>query len=495
MNDQFKKFKRKILLHAIIESVVAGFAAGLIVVAAMLLPLSLNGIYINAGIYVGAGVGLFVVVGLLSFLIQRPTDKKVARRLDRDLALNEKVQTMVQFRNFDDSIVTIQRDDTSSRLSAAGTKKIKFKKIWHCSAATVVAVGLFAGALSVAIINATPVEPIYSAENSTLTGLRSLINYVAGSSLDEEPKSKTLEELNNILDAIYDDETDTSIEIADSARVKLVTDAMVNIDAAIDEVISGETLGMALYNMSATQLLRELGIHVASLTSSTTYTAFTTLVDELDANNFAESTPDDVATLLKSYASQIVVAVSSTKIATDDSLYTYFMQFADGLASAAEQTVEGGDDALIKTMLNDARKVVSDSAALIRNEVMDQNSDRNTEMYVINRLQYLFEITDDQMPDIGELIEDVIPSSGSNNDDKENEGSNGGGAGRGDTLYGSDSLIFDYTTGDQVPYGEVYARYQSIITNLIQEGRITDDKYIDMIYNYLESLYTYISEE
>ena len=79
MNDDFKKFRSKIIAHAVIESVIAGLSAGLIVVAALLLPLTLTGITVSAGIYVGAGLGMFVIVGGLTFVLIRPTEKRIAQ--------------------------------------------------------------------------------------------------------------------------------------------------------------------------------------------------------------------------------------------------------------------------------------------------------------------------------------------------------------------------------------------------------------------------------
>ena len=83
MNDDFKKFRSKIIAHAVIESVIAGLSAGLIVVAALLLPLTLTGITVNAGIYVGAGLGMFVIVGGLTFVLIRPTDSSACPQRDR----------------------------------------------------------------------------------------------------------------------------------------------------------------------------------------------------------------------------------------------------------------------------------------------------------------------------------------------------------------------------------------------------------------------------
>lgn len=483
MNDDFKKFKRKIIAHTIIESAVYGIVAGLIVVAAMLLPLTLTEVTVNVGIYIVAGVGIFLIVGALTFFLQFPTDKRIALRLDNELSLNEKVQTMVAFRRSEEPMAVIQRADASSRLSAAGTKTIKFKKAWQCSVASVVAVGLFAGALSVAILN-TDYEPADAVSDWTLVRLRNLISTVESSSLDEEPKTITLNELNNILDAVYDEETQTATLLTHSERVELVTGAIVRIDSAIDAVISAEVIGTSLYEMSADEILSEMGIHMRALSSGTCYSSFQTLSNVFTDENFETSA--DVATSLSTYSSRIIISLSASKISQDDVLYSYLSGLADELAEAATLTSADGD--VKSLMLETASNAILSYAVSVRSEVLSQYSDRQLGLSVIYELQDIFEISDDEMPDIGEVYEDVIPGSSNNSSsDDDSDGSSSGGAGKGESLYGSDSLIYDYRTGEQVEYGEVFDTYNSIIMSLINEGAI-DEKYVDMITQYLQAL-------
>ena len=490
MNDDFKKFKRKIILHAVIESVITGLAAGLIVVAAMLLPFTLTGISVNIGVYIGAGVSIFVIVGGLTFLVQRPTDKRIARRLDSELSMNEKVQTMVAFRSSEDSMAAIQRNDASARLSAAGTKKIKFKRVWQCSVASVVAVGLFAGAVSVAVLNTNVAEAGSPLHEVDITGLKNLIGTVERSSLDEEAKQLTLNELYGLLDAVYDEETATPIDITYSRKVELVTNAIINIDAAIDAVISAEILGTSMYTLSTNQILSEMGIHIRALSSGTTYTSLEALSDSLEDEQFAALESAVASQTISSYASQIVLSLSATDISAEDALYSGLMQMADGLSSAAALTSEGDDEALKAEMLESARDAVNQSTPVIRVEIQSQNTERQLGLTVINRLPDIFFEDDEifEMPDIGELYEDRIPGSENNGDDEDDDdGPSSGGAGHGDSLYGGNSLIYDYMSGEQVEYGEVFDRYDAIIVSLINDGRI-DEKYVEMITAYRRAL-------
>ena len=487
MNDDFKKFRSKIIAHAVIESVIAGLSAGLIVVAALLLPLTLTGITVNAGIYVGAGLGMFVIVGGLTFVLIRPTEKRIARRVDTELAMHEKVQTLVAFSSSNEPMAVIQRDDANSRLAAAGTKKIKFKRAWQCSVASVVAVGLFAGAVTVAALGGKP-EDTQAADNYTYTRLRNLVGTVQNSSLDEVPKAIVLEQLNLVIESVYDVEKQEGIPLTYDERVTIVSQAVVNIDAAIDTVVTGEPIGNSMYELCVDLTLYELGIHIRALSGGTAYSTMAAWNIVLDDDNFNSYDAATVAKAISEYAAQMVVALSASSVSADDALYTILAGLASELGDAANTPAAADDASDAKAaILSAARDAVGKYAPPLRLELQAQSADRQLDWTIYNELQDIFEIADEDMPDIGEVYEDTVPGQEGDGGKEDEDDPSGGGAGRGDALYGSDSLIYDYTTGEQVQYGEVFDRYNSIIVSLINDGRI-DEKYIEMINAYLNAL-------
>ena len=487
MNDDIKKFRSKIIAHAVIESVIAGLSAGLIVVAALLLPLTLTGITVNAGIYVGAGLGMFVIVGGLTFVLIRPTEKRIARRVDTELAMHEKVQTLVAFSSSNEPMAVIQRDDANSRLAAAGTKKIKFKRAWQCSVASVVAVGLFAGAVTVAALGGKP-EDTQAADNYTYTRLRNLVGTVQNSSLDDVPKAIVLEQLNLVIESVYDVEKQEGIPLTYDERVTIVSQAVVNIDAAIDTVVTGEPIGNSMYELCVDSTLYELGIHIRALSGGTAYSTMAAWNIVLDDDNFNSYDSAAVAKAISEYSAQMIVALSASSVSADDALYTILSGLASELGDVANTPAAADDASDAKAaILSAARDAVGKYAPPLRLELQAQSADRQLDWTIYNELQDIFEIADEDMPDIGEVYEDTVPGQ-EGDDGKEDENDpSGGGAGRGDALYGSDSLIYDYTTGEQVQYGEVFDRYNSIIVSLINDGRI-DEKYIEMINAYLNAL-------
>ena len=50
--------------------------------------------------------------------------------LDSELALNERVETMQQYKNEDSALLRLQREDSEAALSAMPTARLRFKRAW-----------------------------------------------------------------------------------------------------------------------------------------------------------------------------------------------------------------------------------------------------------------------------------------------------------------------------------------------------------------------------
>ena len=114
---------------------------------------------------------------------------------------------MVEFSSSQDSMVQIQREDASNRLAAAGTGTIKFKRVWQCAVAGLVAVGLFAGGLCYNLLHYVP--PVFA--DTTNWQVQRLLDLK--SSVDRnvyftaDTKEVINGELDSILEIIYNEET------------------------------------------------------------------------------------------------------------------------------------------------------------------------------------------------------------------------------------------------------------------------------------------------
>ena len=131
MKESFNKFRKKILFEALIKSSLISFALAIMVYAVPKLIVYFG--KINVGEFFDLILLLLVncvfllVFGVL-FLIMFPRRLKVAKRLDKELELNQKVQTMVEYKDKEGFMINIQREDTLRILSNTHISKLTLNK-------------------------------------------------------------------------------------------------------------------------------------------------------------------------------------------------------------------------------------------------------------------------------------------------------------------------------------------------------------------------------
>lgn len=129
MDANFKKFKRKVWFDILVKCACWGLAAGLTALVAVILPCKLYGINIWWLYYVLIAFGGIVIGGGTAFLFLRTNDKKIAKRLDAELNLNERVQTAYAYRGEESDILDLQRGNTSAVLGGISVRALPFKNI------------------------------------------------------------------------------------------------------------------------------------------------------------------------------------------------------------------------------------------------------------------------------------------------------------------------------------------------------------------------------
>jgi hypothetical protein len=214
MSINFNKLKAKIRLGTIVRFLVLGLALGALAAAGIAIAQKLAAISPDLLLCVGAGVGVAVIVIVIALLFAFPTEKRIAKRLDDQLSLNEKVQTMVAFRDEQGMMLEMQREDTESLLGEVTSKRLRRKHAWLGAVLPVLAVVvlLTAFVMPVRTESATPGDDNES-ENEAwelsewhITAVRALIDMVKASEMVEDGKGEvvhTLEEL--ISDLAYVD--------------------------------------------------------------------------------------------------------------------------------------------------------------------------------------------------------------------------------------------------------------------------------------------------
>ena len=125
--EGFNKFRKKMLIEALLKSALISYSIGAICFAVPYLIMYFMkidfGLTNTMILLISCISGASILFGLL-LLILYPTKIKAARRLDKELALNQKVQTMIEFKDSDTQMAQLQRIDAQYSLPSIKVKSI-----------------------------------------------------------------------------------------------------------------------------------------------------------------------------------------------------------------------------------------------------------------------------------------------------------------------------------------------------------------------------------
>ena len=232
MSENFRKIKKKYLTVAIVAGCILGACLGVALTCALAVAFKTSGVRLHWAIYIPIALVLSAGAGFLFFLILRPDDKRIAKKLDRDYSLNQKVQTMVEFANVESDMHTLQREQTDEVLGGVAQKRVDLKGLLKFAFVPVIALAmLFAGIFVPAKKTTGYTEPGFDMTNSQEIQLKSLIEDVKGSSLEIGLKTFTVLELNNLLEMVRQAEYQSTMKGA-------VVDAVKNIDGFVADANS-----------------------------------------------------------------------------------------------------------------------------------------------------------------------------------------------------------------------------------------------------------------
>ena len=195
MSINFEKLKAKIRLGAIVRFLALGLALGALTAAGIAIAQKLAALSPDLLLCVGAGAGVAVIVIAIVFLVAFPTEKRVAKRLDDQLSLNEKVQTMLAFEGEGGDMLALQRADANVSLSAISVSELKIKKIWIYITALAVAAAILLAGFLVPNIWKKNQNPPYRLTEYQEAGVLELIRYVDASGMEEQYRVVISQEL------------------------------------------------------------------------------------------------------------------------------------------------------------------------------------------------------------------------------------------------------------------------------------------------------------
>lgn len=474
MGQGYKKFRRRMIRAAIWRSILPGASSALVIFAVlftlhkrMILPLSPL-----LGAAIGLGVG--VVLGAVLFAALFPYKKRLARKLDRELALREGVQTMLAYCDREDDIMVLQREQTEQRLQSIPAKRLKIKHVWTCLVCLVLALGLTVTAFAIPAKlpepPTPPEDPPFTLSEWDIVALQNLIEEVKASSVTEPAKGEMVTVLEDLLAALYETETQSRMKT-------LVIDAVVLIRQSVAGVVTHPSFSPIL-SASGSSYTRALN----EALYKTDQAEFKAALDLIVAG-INEDEEFDVA--IHVLSEELRMAVRNAGTRPEDTLTREIERLSNTLASVADQ--------LDSYTLTWGRMQVTDAFAVAYSEMgkamTRQRYDDGMGDYVVATLLEIFGIPEDELPEQA-LDQDEGPQTpGDYEEDDDDQTITDGGLGSGELIVGSQDVIYDPFRGEYVKYSEVIDRYNAIFLENKIDGVLSEEM-AELIEKYFTALFS-----
>lgn len=483
MENSFKKFKNKIVLEALIKSVALSLSLGIITFSIPFIYYKITGIDYNLLNLVLISLGVLLLALALTLLVFMPSKKKIARRIDNELNLNEKVQTYVEYLKKDGYLVSLQREDTLNILSNISIKKLTMK--FSVVFIVVCVIALISGVTAIAVPGfeeetpceihvddnldgvcdvcgeSVPIDPDFDLDDWTIRAIKDIIKYVEESHINENLKSKYVQELNDLIAQLEIIEKDSEMKL-------VVKSTIATLELELDKVNTNNEVNTVLKD-SDTDAIRKLGNQLDLLNLES-------LNNALDGLIYLISGSSDAITELDASFGELLRKSNLNK---EDSLYKAMIKLTEDLSGCINAA--NVNDAVIEVVYSNKVKIIEIAS--------DQKDNKDVFDYIERELIEIFGISDESNSDKED--EDNVDNNGGdpNEDDGKNDDlqeGNQGGLGTGETLFGSNEEFFDPEEG-KVVYGDVITGYFGNINEKFSDGVIPEElrEFFEKYYNIL----------
>ena len=471
--NNFNKFKKKMLIEAIIKSVVISYSIGAICFAVPYLIFFFAKIeFTKTLILLISCLGGATILCALSILILYPTKIKAAKRLDKELKLNQKVQTMVEFSDSDTDMAKIQREDTLNILGNTELKKFSMRfGVFFFVLLALMVIFTTSVVVTATIEEEDPsnggggyVEPSYDLDDWTTRALLDLIEVVDKSSIDVELKTPVVQNLRTLLSKL--EEVTLEVEMK-----SLVLQVIADTTLRLDLVNSNNEVFTELKGSDA-PIVRELVTQINALN--------VTNVNNCIENFYVYLCGDEatIAQAISDLDSGFKSLINNSKLNKDEKLTKALLKFASDLSNSK------GKDGV--------RKAIDDNLESIVNIIKVQTENYRIIDYTIEQLKIIFGLNE-SVDEENSGTSDNNPTINPVEPPKLNPGELQGGYGTGDVLFGSDDIIFDIEKG-VVEYGEVIAKYYGQLVGMFNDGTIPEE-YKELFDKYFDGLFGFYEEE
>lgn len=415
-NKNFNYFKRRFYYERILQASCLGASIGFVAAAI--------GGRASHKWWVALICGILSFIASATFLSWRwkPSDKQVARHLDKTLHLQEKVATRVELKDQDGVIINKQRENAAQVLSQCEAPR---RRWWQIVITPLV--------LSIAFFIASYFMSRFSLDHGD--------NIIP-------PATPTVEVIAppNFNEALEDIENKISEDLEDNIenRDDVISQGKEDIDDLVNKVNSKEEIGDELMK-SNDDALKALGEAIKNGDLDKITEAFNQLQQE-----FENLQGQELADKLHQIANEIRKALENSKIPEDDPLRKALNDLADNLDKAANYIAADLNDDSSKCTVNSEKESAKESLKKAEEEVKDAVDQQN-------KNQEAGEQAKDDLDNLGKGSDDSNkPSTGGTNGGNNNNGiqpGKGTGGGSGEINYAGNDHVF--TDEGDTTYGDV----------------------------------------
>lgn len=499
MTEQFKKFKRWSLLIRLLKSLLAALASGSLIGGTLhflfkfeILPMPIYSAWIFAAVAA-------VLAGACTYWILHINDRRLARQIDRDLGLQERVQTSLAFKDEESAIYELQRMDTEAALNSLPKKRLKVGRLWIYLVALLLGIAVLIPSFLFAPLVIPPEpepepEPVpeipFALTEIQESALLALIETAQSSEMDSPYKDNIAASLTTLLDelraATLMRERDASLSkafTAINAETAASSDAIKIIEAlwhSTDERVKLLAKAINFYDWTEEDGLDERMVE---------FRAQLKLLSATEEGYDEMQLLAEGAALLREVADNITLALVASGVAEDLDLVAALYNMANeettverfGLKGCAKVGESVGyhrmQDEWVEPKLNMHK--VSIATALEHHATNVYTGED-----IMRQLSELFNYPLPRFARPALIQSDTGVEDTPGGDDE----GGGGGAIGGGTVYGSDDMVLDPVTNTFVEYGTLLNRYYAYMTEKLNNGNYSDaerevlEKYFRILY-------------
>lgn len=462
MSLQFLKIKRKIRFETILKCSAVSLSLGILVSSILIIIYKSLGLEYNLLYFILIGLGVFIVFDIVLFLIFNPSDVKVAKRIDKQLNLKEKIHTMVEYEDKNGPLVGLQRKDAEDKLASISIKKFKMKFSYYLLILPLMALAVCATSI---IIKAKepqqpPIEEPISGDPYAILQIRIIIREVeANNVLMPAAKEAFVSHLEELIDNV-------NVEnITRNQEVSFVNQTITEVSNSSSRVNSIDEIILALKN-SNNEDMHALGIAISEYSAETINSSLDTIRAYL-----VHASPSERRRRLEEYNVEGFDLIANERLEATDEMNVFFVNLQKNLTTAIES----------QTYNDDILQVIETAKSDLEAVVIKQQETLVVANYIEQSLIEIF-----QLPNNDETPVNPAPPIGGVGDETTGEG-NGGGGGSGDIIFAGDDLFYD-PDGGLLPYYEVISKYMTYIDGLIADG-VIDEELRGYYVEYFNSLY------